>query len=165
MAIVVLVNVKIFISTNTHTFLSLFWQIGSVSWFFAFFFILDFWDGADLQGFLGVFLGFITNYVILFLFMSGFVLVDLGVQYVNDEIQSQIDTTEQLESIQLQERIAIEKKMRGRKVTQYRHHGFDFAGAAGHDVLITDNIINRIFSAFQQHLDDGPQIFGVQRFG
>jgi phospholipid-transporting ATPase len=85
LAIVVLVNVKIFISTNTHTWLSVFWQVGSIAWYFVLYIILDFAE-SELRGFLGVFLTFIPNYIILFLFTSGFILVDTGIQYINDEI-------------------------------------------------------------------------------
>lgn len=40
---------------------------------------------------------------------------------------------------------------RGRKLTQYRHRGFDFAGAAGHDVLVTDNLMRRVKGAAARH--------------
>lgn len=42
--------------------------------------------------------------------------------------------------------------MRKRKLTNYRHRGFDFDGAAGHDVLITDNLIRRFKYALEKQL-------------
>ena len=44
--------------------------------------------------------------------------------------------------------IKAERETRFKKITDYDHKGFDFAGAAGQDVLITDNLKNRIFTAF-----------------
>jgi hypothetical protein len=42
MSITVVVNVKIFISTHTHTFWSLLWQVGSIINFFIIFTILNY---------------------------------------------------------------------------------------------------------------------------
>mmetsp|Transcript_825 Transcript_825/g.1481 ORF Transcript_825/g.1481 Transcript_825/m.1481 type:complete len:371 (+) Transcript_825:889-2001(+) len=78
MSIVVLVNVKIFISTHTHTYLSVFWQVGSVMWFFVILLVLNMTPSSDLRGIMGVLLGYFNVYIIMFLYMSGFILVDLG---------------------------------------------------------------------------------------
>jgi hypothetical protein len=36
--------------------------------------------------------------------------------------------------------IENQKNQRGEKMTKYKHLGFGFDGAAGHDILITDNL-------------------------
>ena len=50
--------------------------------------------------------------------------------------------------------IENQQNQRVEKITQYKHLGFGFDGAAGHDILITDNLkkdvkinkVNRHFS-------------------
>ena len=86
MSIVILVNTKIFISTHTHTFWSVLWQVGSVGWYFAIFLALNYTPASDLRGVLGIVVGYSNNYIILFLFMSGFILVDSGLQWINEVI-------------------------------------------------------------------------------
>jgi hypothetical protein len=108
----VLVNVKIFISTHTHTFWSVFWQLGSIILFYCAFLALDLIPNSGLQGVLDVLLSYVTNYVILFLFMSGFILVDLGLNYINDVIQDQLEMKEREEEIELEKQIARERRHR-----------------------------------------------------
>lgn len=36
--------------------------------------------------------------------------------------------------------IENQQNQRGEKMTKYKHLGFGFDGAAGHDILITDNL-------------------------
>ena len=49
---------------------------------------------------------------------------------------------------------------RGKKVTKYVHTGYAFDGAAGHDLIVTDKLVNRIQSAIKHQLEEGPTIFG-----
>lgn len=44
----------------------------------------------------------------------------------------------------------MERLSRGKKLSKYNHKGFDFDGAAGHDILVFDNIKSRITSAITQ---------------
>mmetsp|Transcript_11553 Transcript_11553/g.17429 ORF Transcript_11553/g.17429 Transcript_11553/m.17429 type:complete len:110 (+) Transcript_11553:3332-3661(+) len=86
-AIVVLVNVKIFISTHTHTWLSFFWIMISILSFYILFAILNFVDISDLRGVMGIMMSFITNYILLFLYFSGFILVDMGLTFMNNMLE------------------------------------------------------------------------------
>jgi hypothetical protein len=45
--------------------------------------------------------------------------------------------------------IQKERLSRGKKLTKYKHKGFDFDGAAGHDILVMDTLKNRLTSAIQ----------------
>ena len=40
--------------------------------------------------------------------------------------------------------------------------GFDFDGAAGHDSLVTDNLLKALQSAVVNQLFEGPQIFNLK---
>ena len=42
------------------------------------------------------------------------------------------------------EKVEVARLGRGQKITTYKHTGFDFAGDAGHDKLITDSVMNRM---------------------
>jgi hypothetical protein len=69
--IVLLANVKIFLATNIHTAWSLFWTIGSMAWFYVFFYAESestyFATGNELQGMFFLQMSFVTTYVLLLL--------------------------------------------------------------------------------------------------
>jgi hypothetical protein len=56
-----------------------------------------------------------------------------------------------------------ERSTRSAKITKYRHKGFDFDGAAGHDLLVTDSLKNRFIGAFNHQFRTGPQMFGITK--
>lgn len=89
--IVILVNVKIFISTNTHTAWSLFWQLGSIGWFFVIFGIeTNLHDPAydiPISGMFMIIMRYVTMYILLFFFVCGFIMVDVGMQMVDNYIE------------------------------------------------------------------------------
>jgi len=78
-----MVTAKIIISTNTHTFWSWFFQLGSVGFFYFQFFIESKIKGMDLAGMFGIMLSFVAQYLLMFLFMTGFILVDYGMQFID----------------------------------------------------------------------------------
>ena len=86
-AIVLLVNVKVFLATNYHTAWSLFWQIGSVAWFYVFFIVENYQDQNDLQGMFFLQMSFITTYVLLLLFLAGFSLLDQLTTHLDNYVQ------------------------------------------------------------------------------
>lgn len=53
---------------------------------------------------------------------------------------------------------------RREKLTRYRHTGYAFDGAAGHDVLVTDGLINRIKFAFNSHLNARHTPFAMNKW-
>ena len=53
---------------------------------------------------------------------------------------------------------------RKRKLTSYKHTGYAFDGAAGHDVLVTDGLINRIKYAFNTHLNARHTPFAMNKW-
>ena len=52
---------------------------------------------------------------------------------------------------------------RTRKLTKYKHRGYDFDGAAGHDILVTDKIFSRLQNAIMHQMTSGPSIFNVNK--
>lgn len=59
------------------------------------------------------------------------------------------------------DQVIKERRNRRKKITGYNHRGFDFDGAAGHDIQITNKISNRIHDAILKHLVSGPNVFNV----
>lgn len=51
------------------------------------------------------------------------------------------------------------KSQRRFKLTDYNHKGFDFDGAEGHDLLITDSLSKRMASAIDRHFSSA--LFGL----
>ena len=89
-------------------------------------------------------MSFITNYILLFLFFSGFILVDMGMTLVNIMIDEKVNEDENKAEEEKMRMVRMERQRRSFKLTTYKHKGFDFDGAAGHDVLITDSIFKRL---------------------
>ena len=93
---------------------------------------------------------FVTQYFLLFFFMVGFVLVDYGMMFIDIQIQNVL---EKIDSLKEEKEIKMKLTARankGSKVTNYQHLGYDFSGAAGHDVLVTDKIGSRFEKAIQK---------------
>jgi hypothetical protein len=92
-AMCILANIKIFLSTHTHTWFSLLWQFGSIMWFYVLFFAqsnyIEF--GSELFGMMPKLLGFYLNYCLLLLIVGGFILVDMGMNIVDSLIMEKIE--------------------------------------------------------------------------
>jgi len=84
------------------------------------------------------------NTILLILEATGFILVDLGVEYVNNQIQIYNEMQEFKNEINKKSMLENQQNLRGEKMTKYKHLGFGFDGAAGHDILITDNLTQEI---------------------
>ena len=80
----VLVNCKILVGTNTHSFLSLFWQLGSVGSFYVFWGIQDGLSAYDLFGTMPKLFDFINQYFALFFFTTSYILVEFGLKILDD---------------------------------------------------------------------------------
>jgi len=91
-AIVILVTVKIFISTSTHTFLSLLFQFLSILSFYLIFALLSYIeslynvDSYNLAGMFPILLSWITTWFLLYFFMVGFILVDYGMMFIDTQV-------------------------------------------------------------------------------
>lgn len=89
--IVILVTVKIIISTSTHTVWSWAIQLASIGNFYAQFAAESYFHGLELSGMMPQLMHFTTQYFLLFFFMIGFILVDYGMQifdiFVQDTLQ------------------------------------------------------------------------------
>ena len=89
-----LVNFKIMISTSSHTKWSVFWQLGSIGWFYVVLILENFLIN-DVHGILTRLTLKFKNYLPLIFFISGFILVDSGMEMLDKEIQRSINKGEE----------------------------------------------------------------------
>ena len=61
--------------------------------------------------------------------------------------------------------IQRERTKSQQKMTSYDHKGYDFSGAAGHDILVMDSLMSRMQSAILEHIAKGPDLFGLNEMG
>lgn len=120
-AIVILVTVKITISTNTHTWFSLACYTFGIVTFFLMFAIESAWNklGSELFGMINVMFVFNTQYYLLFFIMVGFILVDYGMEFIDLEIQRMLEKFEQDVIKKKQKRIKKERLNKKQKLTAY----------------------------------------------
>lgn len=88
-ATIVLVTVKIFVSTSSHTGWSIFFQLGCIVAFYVYLIIFTYVP-ASLSQILGVgraLLYFIENYLLLFITVIAFSIVDVGMWHIDQQLQ------------------------------------------------------------------------------
>jgi len=163
-AICILVSIKLLVSTNNHSIASFASVASSIALFYIQFYIestvprFDF----DLMGMFPILMNFDTQYIILIVIVFGFVLVDIGTTYFDNQLMTKMEEIDNYEQLEIQQFIEMEKQRKKRKLTNYTHKGFGFDGAAGHDVLITDSLQHRLQAAFLKNFARGPSIFGIR---
>lgn len=163
-AMVWMANIKIFISSYSHTWLSILWITGSIGWFYLFEWILSLpslvtYDYSLTDVFFMV-QRYVCNQYTLCLLVFGFTLADLGLEYLERNLEMQRDREENVRNTMITQERQRSRSTRGAKRTAYEHRGFDFDGAAGHDVVIMENLRRRMAYAFEKHLDSDLLMFG-----
>lgn len=106
---------------------------------------------------------FSTMYLLTFFFVCGFVLVDYGMAFIDLEVQSVIDDMEKKIKLKETKLIETQRANKQKKLTTYKHAGYGFSGAAGHDLLITDSLMNRITQAVVKHISSNT-MFAVNDY-
>jgi phospholipid-transporting ATPase len=121
-AIVVLVNIKLFIQTSTHTLCSVFLQVISIVLFYAMFYFLSSQikiENGDLFNTFPILMSFANQYMLLFFFMTSYILIEKGQNMLEQEIRA---IQEEYDEKLLEKRkaeIQNERSKRGRKITKY----------------------------------------------
>lgn len=90
LGVVMIVNIKILTDTNNHSFVSLFFIIGSIILFLGATVAVNYIIVTDLYGVLPNTLTSIEFYLILILNMLAMAQIDIGVNYVNRQIKKRI---------------------------------------------------------------------------
>lgn len=90
-------TVKIFVSTNSHTWWSIFFQSGSVLAFYACLIVFSTipFDLSQLLGVARPLLLFITNYLLLFITVIAFSFIDVGMWHIDQQVQLAYDQFEE----------------------------------------------------------------------
>jgi len=148
-AIVVLVNIKLLIQTYTHTIGSIIIQLGCIGVFYLSFFLLNLWDKSGIYRLMPVLFSFTNQFVLLFFFITGYILIEYGMNILDIEVQNVKDASLYLEKKEKFEQMMNERQNRRKRITRYNHKGFAFSGSAGNDKIVTDKIFSRLQEAIR----------------
>mmetsp|Transcript_824 Transcript_824/g.1479 ORF Transcript_824/g.1479 Transcript_824/m.1479 type:complete len:437 (+) Transcript_824:889-2199(+) len=130
-AIVVLVNIKLFLHSNTYSFFSILWQFGSIFLFYLFFSFFNTNQDLGLFGLLPILFSFENQYFLLFFFMTSYSLIEYGLGVVDKVIWNKQEHFILNQKIEKEEFFMSQISERPRKLTNYKHKGYGFDGAAG----------------------------------
>ena len=99
-AMVLVVNVKLMVSTHTHTCLSFFWQIGSITSFYLVFMFESLvpLNSSELFGTMSKLTLFATNYFLLFFFFAGFILTDIVMEALDRMLRSKWEEEDRIKA-------------------------------------------------------------------
>ena len=96
--IVVLVNIKILVQSNTHTWLSWFWQLGSIANFYVAFASFSYSEfNPNLRDLMPLLLDFVSQYILLFFCVCSYILIEQGSKILEQEINDIIEKYEEIE--------------------------------------------------------------------
>lgn len=69
-------------------------------------------------------------------------------------MEGRLDQMRKLEEAVINDEKDLRKSLNPGKLTKYRHTGFGFDGEAGHDQLVTGNLMKRFRKALVSQMDD-----------
>ena len=148
LGIVIIVNIKVLTSTNNHTFISLFFQVGSIVFFMISSWIMSYVKFSVLYGTIVPTMGSLEYYYILIFMLLAIVQVDVGVNYVNKKVRQYTINYARKIKARLQ-------KMRSRKSVQVKpmpikqktyRTGFAFSQEPGSAPQVVDTVRQGSFS-------------------
>ena len=117
--IVVLVNLKLFWDTRMQSFFSIFLQLFSIVTFYIFLAIFNDLAATDLYQIIPILMHFVNQYFLLFLFVTGYILLEHAFNQYIDYVNAQIDEVERMRDEAINGTIAEEKQYKMKKFTTY----------------------------------------------
>lgn len=148
--IVVVVNVKVLISSFEYTFWMLFWIALSLMGYYVFYFLFSFFIvSSDLYGLMQQSFVMTQNYFVAFFCTFCYIIIDEGLRRAGAEVKIELGKQrrrmQRLKEKAHREDTTLEKA----RISNYIHTGYAFSQAPGNDTLVTDKLSNRIKLAFQ----------------
>jgi hypothetical protein len=129
LGIIIIVNINVLTATNSHTWISLFFQIGSIVITMLAHVVLNYLYFSVLFGSLSPTYGSLEFYYILLLMLLAIVQVDIGVNYVNKKVRDRMIKIARGINKKLQifrGRKSTESAAVAKKVRKAYHTGFAF---------------------------------------
>ena len=129
--------------------------------------ILSFWGVSALPYFpeyYGTFHSvffYIESYLALFFCTFAFVLWDVGTELTMRELRKWRREAKVRARYQVQLKEAKDPAVIKRQITSFQNRGYAFSQAPGNDILVTDNLTNRMAAAFQQQMEQSNFLHGV----
>mmetsp|Transcript_11345 Transcript_11345/g.12855 ORF Transcript_11345/g.12855 Transcript_11345/m.12855 type:complete len:314 (-) Transcript_11345:11-952(-) len=145
--VVCIVNIKTLIDTSNHTFVSLFFSIGSIVSFFAASAAASYLAFTKLYGTLGPTVYSVEFYYILILILLAIVQVDIGVNYVNREVRKRlirvVKTLRKSISSHAHKKVHTSKSKRKKHEGKAYHTGFAFSQESGNAPHVVNKLIKK----------------------
>lgn len=158
--IVVVVNIKVLISSFQYTAWMLVWIVGSVLLYYVFLMLFSFAiPSSDLYGIQQEQFFMAQNYIVLFFFTFCYIIIDEGMQMANAEVRYFLRAQKQAFERARLRKIKKDQTLDFRRTVTYTNSGFAFSQEPGMDRLVTDNLSNRLKDALHYQLKGlmGPQ--------
>ena len=151
-AVVVIANVKILVSTNEYTFWACFWVLISIFSVLPLYALLSAVPSSpDLGQFSHLFQSAQAYLSLLFASVC-LIMVDVGMERANAEVrQWVINRNKEVRKRRMMEALKDSTVIR-RRVTEYKNTGYAFSGEKGHDVLLMDSLGGRLQEAMRRQL-------------
>lgn len=152
-AIVVVVNIKVLISSFQYTWWMMFWIFGSIVLYYIFLVLFStFIMSSNLYGVQQHQIKMTQNYMVLIFFTFCYIMVDEGMMMANAEVKQFLRNRRvEFEKSRLR-KLKKDETLETRRYTTYKNSGFAFSQAPGMDRLVTDNLANRLKDALAKQL-------------
>lgn len=150
--IVLLVNIKLLISSFEQTFGIWFWCLGSLSLYFPAYALQCYFGNYPSNGaFWHTFMDGQTYMLVLF-FCTSFILIDVGISMTNAEVRHYMWANNVLKRRVAKSKQKKDRSQISKQINKYTNRGYAFAQEKGNDVLLMDSLENRVGNALKAKL-------------
>lgn len=143
LGVVIIVNINVMTGTNSHTLISLFFQIGSIIVTLIAAFLLNLFTFTKLFGASVRQFSSLEFYYILLLMLLGIISIDIGLNYINRKVRERmikIARNIRKKIKNFTHKRSLESRKTRKKSHKNLHTGFAFAQEPGHAPQIMDRI-------------------------
>jgi len=151
--IVVVVNVKVLISSFEYTFWMLFWIGLSLIGYYVFYFLFSFFIvSSPLYGLMQQTFPMSQNYFVSFFCCFCYIIIDEGLRRAGAEVRMTLREKRKDMEAQKAKAHREDNTLEKERISNYVHTGYAFSQAPGNDTLVTDKLSNRLKKAFAKQL-------------
>jgi len=151
--VVVVVNVKVLISSFEYTFWMMFWIGISLVGYYVFYFLFSFFIVASpLYGLMQQSFVMSQNYFVASFCTFCYIIIDEGLRRAGAEVRVTLREQRRLMELKKLKAMREDTTLETDRISNFVHTGFAFSQAPGNDTLVTDKLTNRLKDALQKQL-------------
>lgn len=150
--LVILVNIKLLISSFEQTFGIWFWCIGSLALFFPAYALQCAYGPYPSNGAFTHTFQDGQVYMLILFFCAAFILIDVGISMTNAEIRYYMFIHNVIKRRLAKNKAKKDRTQVSKHIQKYQNRGFAFAQEKGNDVLLMDTLENRVANAMKAKL-------------